>query len=84
MASRSRRLKASIARFTVSTFSCDTAHRVSRCEPMRDLRLLRNDLRPFAEACGCPLTDWQAEALALDRARDDRPMADGRPALGVP
>jgi hypothetical protein len=33
---------------------------------MPDLAELRRDLRAFAEAVGCPLADWQAEALTLE------------------
>lgn len=34
---------------------------------MPDLRRLRSDPQAFADAVGCPLSDWRADALRLDR-----------------
>ncbi len=34
---------------------------------MPDLTRLRDDLRAFAEACGFPMAEWQADALVLDK-----------------
>lgn len=34
---------------------------------MTDNRVLRTDLRAFAAACGFPMAEWQAYALALEK-----------------